>query len=94
MAPDGGPASPVPEDFRHHDNSRKSGHHHDASHMQHCFDYIRQALICAADPTLEKRNDTISGVKGWGTTHQCRDFEALKKLTEEHRYSDEVGISN
>ncbi|KAI1258773.1 hypothetical protein F5Y18DRAFT_327458 [Xylariaceae sp. FL1019] len=63
-------------------------------HMQHCFDYIRQALMCAADATLEERDETISGVKGWGTTHQCRDFEALQRWTSDHRYSDEGGIAN
>ncbi|KAI1502981.1 hypothetical protein F5X99DRAFT_139391 [Biscogniauxia marginata] len=63
-------------------------------HMQHCFDFIRQSLMCAADPTLEKRNETIGGVTGWGSTHQCRDFEALKEWTEKHRYSDADGIQN
>lgn len=57
-------------------------------HMEHCFDYIRQSLMCAADPTLEKRNDTIGGVTGWGTSHQCRDFSALQDWAEMHRYVD------
>ncbi|KAI1426465.1 hypothetical protein F5Y12DRAFT_742309 [Xylaria sp. FL1777] len=65
-----------------------------AAHMQHCFDYLRQALMCAADPTLEIRNESISGVTGWGSTHQCRNFEALKQWTEQHRYNDEGGIEN
>ncbi|KAI1113184.1 hypothetical protein F5Y14DRAFT_226701 [Nemania sp. NC0429] len=59
-------------------------------HTQHCFDYIRQGLMCAADPTLEKRNDTIGGVTGWGTSHQCRDFNALQEWAETHRYSDGI----
>ena len=63
-------------------------------HMQHCFDYIRQALMCAADPTLEKRDDMVGGVRGWHTTHQCRNFEALKEWTGQHRYSHEQGITN
>ncbi|KAK5636922.1 hypothetical protein RRF57_012634 [Xylaria bambusicola] len=62
--------------------------------MQHCFDYLRQALMCAADPTLEIRNESINGVTGWGTSHQCRDFEALKRWTEQHRYNNEGGIQN
>ncbi|KAI0150788.1 hypothetical protein GGR57DRAFT_514058 [Xylariaceae sp. FL1272] len=64
------------------------------AHMQHCFDYIRQALMCAADATLEEREESISGVKGWGTTHKCRDFEALQRWTSDHRYNDEGGIAN
>lgn len=96
VAPDGGPVSPVPEQFSHQGqkSSPHSEHAHNPSHMEHCFDYLRQALACAADSTLEKRNDTISGVKGWGTTHQCRDFEGLKSWTEAHRYNEEGGISN
>ncbi|KAI0866594.1 hypothetical protein F4860DRAFT_457869 [Xylaria cubensis] len=63
-------------------------------HMKHCFDYLRQALMCAADPTLEIRNESVHGVTGWGTSHQCRDFKALKRWTEEHRYNNEGGIQN
>lgn len=59
-------------------------------HTEHCFDYIRQSLMCAADSALEKRNDTIGGVTGWGTSHQCRDFSALQEWAEMHRYSDGI----
>ncbi|KAI0016086.1 hypothetical protein F4780DRAFT_713451 [Xylariomycetidae sp. FL0641] len=75
-------------------DTEQHSHTTQSAHMQHCFDYIRQALMCAADPTLEERNDTIGGVRGWGTTHQCRDFDALKEWTSKHRYSDEGGIVN
>jgi len=88
---DEGPPSPIPGGGHH------SHHHHahmDTSHMGHCFDYLRQALACGADSSLEKRNATVQGVRGWGTSHQCRDFNALKQWTEEHRYSDSDGISN
>ena len=93
VAPDGGPVSPVPGDF-HHPASKQGSGTHAGSHMQHCFDYLRQALICASDVSLEERRDEIFGVKGWGTTHQCRSFEAVKSWTEKHRYSDEKGLIN
>ncbi|KAI1739625.1 hypothetical protein F4680DRAFT_466416 [Xylaria scruposa] len=63
-------------------------------HMKHCFDYLRQSIMCAADPTLEARNESIGGVTGWGSIHQCHDFKALQLWTERHRYSDEGGIQN
>jgi hypothetical protein len=80
------PVSPIPGHSSH------KAHHHRSSHMEHCFDYLRQALACAADSTLEKRNSTISGVRGWGVTHQCRDYDSLKRWTEENRYNQEAGI--
>ncbi|CAI6277560.1 unnamed protein product [Periconia digitata] len=97
VAPDGGPVSPIPGDFHKHrpaPSKPGSGAHHADSHMQHCFDYLRQALMCASDTSLEERSDEISGVKGWGTTHQCRDFESVKEWAEMHRYSEEKGIHN
>jgi hypothetical protein len=89
-APDGGPVSPIPGSSGH------SMHHHPSrsvrnKHMEHCFDYLRQALACGADSTLEKRDPSISGTRGWGTTHQCRDYQALSKWAEERRYSDSEG---
>jgi len=91
VASDGGPPSPIPGDFGHMPTGEGHGAHA-VDHVQHCFDYLRQALLCAADQTLEERNDDISGVRGWGARHQCRDFGALKSWTENHRYSDEQGL--
>ncbi|KAI0521164.1 hypothetical protein F5B22DRAFT_644412 [Xylaria bambusicola] len=78
-------------DYTSADTLRRSLHD---DHVQHCFDYLRQALMCSADPTLELRNASIGGVTGWGSMHQCRDFGALQLWTESNRYSDEGGILN
>ncbi|KAI0441305.1 hypothetical protein F4803DRAFT_552192 [Xylaria telfairii] len=53
-------------------------------HWLHCFDYIAQAILCAADNTLETEGkvkapggevmDVISGV---GSTHLCRNSTSL-----------------
>lgn len=56
--------------------------------------------MCAADVTLEDLQDTndvsgkasLAAVDGWGTTHICRDYEAVKKWAADHRGSDEGGI--
>jgi hypothetical protein len=46
------------------------------SHVRHCIDLIRQSLMCNADRTLEVRDET-GGVRGFGTTHQCVDWNEL-----------------
>lgn len=47
-------------------------------HVYHCFDYIRQALMCNADLTVEWPREEESGervaVDGWGVEHQCKDW--------------------
>ncbi|KAJ2974669.1 hypothetical protein NUW58_g8581 [Xylaria curta] len=52
-----------------------------AHHSAHCFDYLRQSVICAADTNLE--GDTEAG-PGWGSVHQCTDYDALLDWANEH----------
>ncbi|QIW99548.1 hypothetical protein AMS68_005066 [Peltaster fructicola] len=44
-----------------------------AQHIQHCFDYLRQSVMCAGDMTLEwpKQEGTAAKAKvdGWGVPH-------------------------
>lgn len=49
-------------------------------HLAHCFDYIRQGIMCAADTTLEW-SVTHPGalVTGWGIAHQCRDWNGFEE---------------
>ena len=64
--------------------------------MEHCFDYLRQALMCAADMTLEPLRPTpkgkMPGVNGWGVQHTCRDWEKVRSWTEKRRATEEGGI--
>ncbi|KAI1857176.1 uncharacterized protein JN550_013413 [Neoarthrinium moseri] len=51
-------------------------------HVNHCFDYIRQSLMCSGDMTLEHSREPPLGEKrtdtdGWGVEHQCKDWDAL-----------------
>jgi hypothetical protein len=55
------------------------GKHLDKGHLQHCFNYVRQQILCHADLTLEPgdfatRNFSESRV---GATHTCQDWEAV-----------------
>ena len=47
-------------------------------HVGHCFDYIRQAIMCAGDMTLEWPRLEPDGrrfaVDGWHIQHQCRNW--------------------
>ena len=64
--------------------------------MKHCFDYLRQALMCAADTALEQlqsgEGGLIAGVDGWGTTHRCRDYQKVSNWATSYRASGEGGI--
>lgn len=66
--------------------------HHD--HAGHCFDYLRQAIACAVDTTLEPRDEVHSGVQGWGVEHRCRNFEAVREWAESQRSNENGGIAN
>ncbi|KAL1859523.1 hypothetical protein VTK73DRAFT_7575 [Phialemonium thermophilum] len=52
-----------------------------AHHSAHCFDYLRQSIMCAADTTLE--GDSGFG-PGWGSRHECTDYEALLEWANEN----------
>lgn len=47
-------------------------------HVEHCFDYLRQSLMCYGDLTLEwprtEPDGTREAVDGWGIEHQCRNW--------------------
>ncbi|KAK5163963.1 uncharacterized protein LTR77_010359 [Saxophila tyrrhenica] len=52
-------------------------------HMYHCLDYIRQALMCAGDLTIEWPREEEDGRRfafdGWGITHECKSWDAIMK---------------
>ncbi|PYH31530.1 uncharacterized protein BO87DRAFT_378886 [Aspergillus neoniger CBS 115656] len=77
-----------PETSQHHGASTSLSHsgdeHEDVVHWAHCFDYIAQSIICAADGTIEpphpainKDGNRILVIDGIGHAHQCRDPEPL-----------------
>ena len=66
-------------------------------HSEHCFDYLRQSLMCAADTTLEEMEvvdgEVLDRTDGWGAVHKCRSFEAVFEWAEKHRATDFGGIA-
>lgn len=71
-----------------HENEVEGGHH--AVHTRHCFDYLRQAILCSADMTLEGRTvfDKTGGTDGFGHTHVCRNRREVLQWAEAHRVKD------
>lgn len=59
-----------------------------SGHIGHCFDYLRQAIMCAADTTLEwaiPNKASVRTVDGWGVTHDCRSWDDAVDWTLKHR---------
>ncbi|KAK3688838.1 hypothetical protein B0T22DRAFT_528068 [Podospora appendiculata] len=61
-------------------------------HIRHCFDYIRRALMCAADTNLEVLNRTTHITNGWGQPKQCRDYNQVVAWAEQYANSSDTGI--
>ena len=61
-------------------------------HSSHCFEYLRQSLLCNADATIEPAGERVRGFLGWGFWRQCRNFEELKAWAEDARVFDAHGF--
>ena len=51
-------------------------------HVRHCFDLLRQEIMCAADTNLEAVSKSTGGVHGFGVQKMCRDYEAVREWAE------------
>ncbi len=53
----------------------------EVQHIYHCFDYIRQALMCAGDMTIEWPREEADGRRfafdGWGIAHECQSWVSI-----------------
>jgi hypothetical protein len=65
-------------------------------HLRHCWDYLRQAIMCAGDTTLEwippPDEDGHTGSTGWGYQHTCKDYSAIYQWAEKNRFHDRKAI--
>ena len=73
---------------------KQAAAHLHQDHASHCFDCLRQGIACAADTTLEPRDEQHSGVQGWGVEHRCRNLDMVTEWAERWRSSDNDGIAN
>lgn len=60
-------------------------------HINHCFDYIRQAIMCAGDVALEgaatsfppdEHGKDRGGSDGWDAKHVCKDYGQIYEYLE------------
>ncbi|KAI9065284.1 hypothetical protein FKP32DRAFT_512386 [Trametes sanguinea] len=61
-----------------------------AQHVAHCLRYLRQAVLCHADATLEPDEPGVRdgrwehAASGVDAVHRCRDWTALRRYMDEH----------
>ena len=67
-----------------------------AWHLSHCFEYLRQSIMCCGDTALEGQQTTfpegIAGSDGWDAKHVCKDYNQILAHLEEQRVNDDVWI--
>ncbi|CAN8102064.1 unnamed protein product [Discula destructiva] len=65
-------------------------------HLPHCFEYLRQSIMCCGDTAIEGQHTTfphgILGSDGWDAKHVCKDYDQVYAFLEEHRADDQVWI--
>ncbi|KAF2102910.1 hypothetical protein NA57DRAFT_71895 [Rhizodiscina lignyota] len=80
-------------------NNTGSRAHDDSAdwHSSHCFEYLRQSIVCCGDTTLEGKqtsfpDKTLPGSDGWDAKHICRDWDQVRSYLEKNRVNDKVWI--
>lgn len=49
-----------------------------SEHVEHCFTYLRQGIMCSGDTTLEGPDDhAVPAIRGYGIAHSCRSWETI-----------------
>ncbi|EEH44460.2 uncharacterized protein PADG_00749 [Paracoccidioides brasiliensis Pb18] len=59
-------------------------------HVDNCFDYLRQAVQCSADTTIEwprvEKDGRRMETDGWGVPHhECKDLSIIKNFIAQHQ---------
>ncbi|KAF2010397.1 hypothetical protein BU24DRAFT_427525 [Aaosphaeria arxii CBS 175.79] len=71
------------------------------THTGHCFDYLRQALMCAGDMSMEWPRDEPDGSKrrhvdGWDIPHKCKSWDTIWQYMMTNAYNaskyDDISI--
>jgi hypothetical protein len=82
----------------HHNGNQKRGLVHGLSqnkteedwyHIGHCFNYVRLAIHCTVDTTLEWPPGKLKPKKGMASNRgnrQCRDLSMLDRFVEENKW--------
>ncbi|KAE8364650.1 hypothetical protein BDV27DRAFT_145153 [Aspergillus caelatus] len=67
-----------------------SVHIHTHNHIDHCFQYLRQSLLCCGDTALEGQDPRTDkpGTDGTGAVHVCKDFDGIMAWADSQRLVD------
>lgn len=62
-------------------------------HNDHCITYLRNAILCAGDTTLEGQSQTpgfqdIPGTDGLGAVHVCKNVDEIMAWTNKRERED------
>ncbi|KAH8900111.1 hypothetical protein GQ53DRAFT_776820 [Thozetella sp. PMI_491] len=70
--------------------------HDGAWHLGHCFDYLRQSIMCCGDMALEGQQTTFpdgfTGSDGWDAKHVCKDYNQILGHLEKQSSNKDVWI--
>ncbi|KAF1969963.1 hypothetical protein BU23DRAFT_475151, partial [Bimuria novae-zelandiae CBS 107.79] len=61
-------------------------------HVRHCFDYLRQTIMCHADTNLEVLDPVNHTTNGWNQDKVCRNYEMVNAFAERWANSTDTGI--
>ncbi|KAF7197985.1 Oxidase ustYa [Pseudocercospora fuligena] len=66
------------------------------THIGHCVDHLRQALMCYADTNVMpyKWSDEGTLLPVFGIQRQCRNFEAVKQWVKDHEVKSHLDIDD
>ncbi|KAI5203521.1 hypothetical protein AUEXF2481DRAFT_1553 [Aureobasidium subglaciale EXF-2481] len=84
----GNKTASTPDEGHHHIRALHGGYTDLTKvHWYHCLDYLRQALICNADNTIEMCVGDASKpiATGWNRTHQCKSTKPMWDFFELHK---------
>lgn len=59
----------------------------DTWHLDHCYDYVRQMLMCGGDMALAGE-DLPNGSSNLNVPHVCKNFDQMYEWLDGHRDND------
>ncbi|KAF2006925.1 hypothetical protein P154DRAFT_558871 [Amniculicola lignicola CBS 123094] len=72
-------------------------------HINHCYEYLRQAIMCAGDVALEGASTTFpdkeggedrGGSDGWDAKHVCKDYSQVINYLEKETINQQKWINS
>ncbi|QDS68410.1 hypothetical protein FKW77_010777 [Venturia effusa] len=62
-----------------------------ATHLHHCFDYLRQTIACGGDMAMEwprtEKDGRRFAVDGWGVPHECKNWDHIMEYMDNNHFN-------